>query len=68
MRDQVVDREGRALSRRMVAKGAGGGAAAAVLVALRLHASARPVAAQDEQDDQALLDAWAAAWSSGSGE
>ena len=64
MKGRSVDTHGRALSRRVVAKGAGAGAAAA-LGALGLRTSARPVAAQH---DQAVLDAWAAAWSSGSGE
>ena len=68
MADRSGDTNGRGLSRRTVAKGAGVGAAAAALVALRLGASARPVGAQDNQEDQELLDAWAEAWSSGSGE
>ena len=68
MGDRSADTHGDALSRRMVAKGLGGGAAAAALAALGLRSSSRSVGAQDNQDDQELLDAWAEAWSSGSGE
>jgi steroid delta-isomerase-like uncharacterized protein len=68
MRGRSVDTDGRALSRRVVAKGAGAGAVAAALGALGLRTSARPVAAQDEQADQEVLAAWSAAWSSGSAE
>ena len=63
-----MDTDGRALSRRAVAKGAGAGAVAAALGALGLRTAARPVAAQDDPADREVLDAWAAAWSSGSGE
>ena len=68
MRGRSVDTDGRALSRRAVAKGAGAGAAAAALGALGLWTSVRPVAAQDDQDDEEVLAAWAAGWSSGSSE
>ena len=65
-----VEGNGRALSRRVVAKGFGGGAATA-LAALGLRVPARAGAAQGATPpatDQAIPDAWAAAWSSGSGE
>ena len=65
MRGRSVDTDGGALSRRVVAKGAGAWTAAVALGAPGLRASARPAAAQDDQE---VLDAWAAAWSSGSGE
>ena len=68
MRGRSVDTDGRALSRRVVAKRAGAGAEAAALGALDLRTSARPVAAQDDRADQEVLDAWEAGWSSGSGE
>jgi steroid delta-isomerase-like uncharacterized protein len=65
-----VEANGRALSRRVVAKGFGGGAAA-TLAALSLWAPARAGAVQGATPSataQAILDAWAAAWSSGSSE
>src|SRR5215211_7286590 len=71
MRGRSVDTDGRARSRRVVAKGAGAGAVAAAFGALGLRTSVRPVAAQDDQDDQddeEVLAAWAAGWSSGSSE
>ena len=68
MRGRSVDTDGRARSRRVVAKGAGAGAVAAALGALGLRTSARPVAAQDDQDDEEVLAAWEAGWSSGSSE
>ena len=68
MGGRSVDTHGGTLSRRMVAKGASGGAAAAALLALGLRASARSARAQDNQEDQELIDAWTEAWSSGSGE
>jgi uncharacterized protein (TIGR02246 family) len=65
-----VAAESRALSRRVVAKGFGGGAATA-LAALGLRVPARAGAAQSAPPPataRAIPDAWAAAWSSGSGE
>jgi len=51
----------RAVSRRRLVGRAGGGVAVAVLAAFGAGHAARPAAAQDE----AIGDAWAAAWSSG---
>ena len=67
MRERSVDTDARALSRRAVAKG-GGGAAVIALAALGLRAPARAGADQGptpSATDRAIVDAWAAAWSSG---
>jgi steroid delta-isomerase-like uncharacterized protein len=62
----VVDVTGRGLSRRTMARGAGVGAAA-VLAPIWVRAAVRPAAsaAQEQEQTEAVLDAWAAAWSSG---
>ena len=54
------------LSRRTLMEGAGGAASVAALVALGVGGSVRPAGAQEAGD--AVLDAWAAAWSSKSGD
>ncbi|MDQ3640054.1 MAG: nuclear transport factor 2 family protein [Actinomycetota bacterium] len=70
MEGQLVEVNDRELSRRVVARGLGGGAMA-TLAALNLRTPVRAGAAQGatpSATDQAILDAWEAAWSSGSSE